>query len=153
MGALSAPSKNHPALRRTQPGKLNRTLLATDVNQESLAILEKIWMADWILIPVRNWRWEAAQSRDSAQVEGFLYSEAIPSGVSEQNLAILAPRAVPRPRRLDEITRGAPRHINPLQMTLREGYERKRTPVRGPEWMYRSLAAGESAGFDAIDGA
>ena len=33
-----------------------------------------------------------------------------------QNLAILAPRALKRPRRLDEIMRGAARHINPLQM-------------------------------------
>src|SRR5215467_9404985 len=31
--------------------------------------------------------------------------------------------------------------------------ECQRTPIRGPEWMYCSLGAGESAGFDAINGA
>src|SRR5215471_7273883 len=99
--------QNHPALRRTERGKLNRTLLATDLNQESFAILEEIGMAEWVLIPVRNWRWEAALGRDSAQTR---------TAANVQNFPILAPRAVPRRRCLCEITRGAARHINPLQM-------------------------------------
>ena len=101
-------------------------------------------MADYgVPHPALDWRWKAAPGRDSAQRVAAI----------AQNFAILAPRAVPWRRRLDEITRSAARHINPLQMNWRStGREFQRTPVRGPEWMYRSLGAGESARLDAING-
>src|SRR5215831_18512125 len=60
--------QNDRALRRTQRGKLNRTLLVPDQTQESFAILEEIWKLDSVLLaPTRDWRWEAALARDSAQ--------------------------------------------------------------------------------------
>ena len=93
---------------------------------------------------MRNWRWEAPLGRDSTHR----------AAENEQNFAILAPRALKWRFRLDEITGSAARDINPLQMTCRTADGKcQRTPIRGPEWMYRSLGAGESAGFDAIDGA
>src|SRR5262245_42766657 len=59
--------QNHRTLRRTHRGKLNRTLLATDPNQEPLAILEEIWMFDsGVPLPARDWRCGAALGQDSA---------------------------------------------------------------------------------------
>jgi hypothetical protein len=69
------------------------------------------------------------------------------------NFAILASRAMPNRLRFAEITRSAARHINPLQTRLNGGDgECQRTPIWGPEWMDRSLGAGQSAGLDAING-
>src|SRR5215472_5421385 len=99
--------QNHRALRRAQRGKLNRPFLAKDETQESLAILEEIGMFDsGVLLLAWEWRWEAALSWDSAQTR---------TAANVQNFAVLAPRALPKRRCLCEITRGAARHINPLQ--------------------------------------
>jgi hypothetical protein len=133
--------QNHPALRRTQRDKLNRTLPANDANQESLAILEEIGENGSVLRPQLDWRWEAALGRDSAQR----------AATNAQNFAILAPRAMPNRLRFAEITRSAARHINPFQMKLNAVGECQRMPIRGPEWMYRSLGAGQNAGLDAIN--
>src|SRR5262245_24302082 len=66
-GRAAGVVQNHRALRRTQRGKLNRTLLATDEYQEPLAILEEIWMLDCgVPLSARDWRCGAALGGNAA---------------------------------------------------------------------------------------